>query len=132
MFKEPAKSYDDLVVWQKAHAFVLRVYALSATFPSREVYGLTSQLRRAAASVPSNIAEGFCRRGRAEKARFFNIAEASLAEASYFLRLGEDLGYGSDAALPAAIDEVSRMLSRTSERCASVRRALNALLAPNS
>jgi four helix bundle protein len=85
----PAKSLSDLVVWQKAHGFVLRVYSLSATFPHDERFGLTAQIRRAAASIPANIAEGFRRRSRPEKARFMNIAEASLQEARYYLILGE-------------------------------------------
>ena len=70
----PAKSFRDLVVWQKAHHLVLAVYAFTAAFPKHEVYGLSAQLRRAAVSIPANIAEGFRRRGRADKARFMNMA----------------------------------------------------------
>ena len=81
MDRQPARSFEELVVWQKAHAFVLRVYELSGTFPREETYGLRAQLRRAAVSVPANIAEGFRRRGHADKARFMNLAEASLDEA---------------------------------------------------
>ena len=69
--RQPAKSFQDLLVWQKAHQFVLAVYELTRIFPKSESYGLTSQFRRAAVSVPANIAEGFKKRGRAEKARFF-------------------------------------------------------------
>jgi four helix bundle protein len=72
--RPPAKSFEDLVVWQKAHQFVLQVYALSETFPRAEMFGLTSQLRRAAVSIAANIAEGFKKTGRADKARFFNSA----------------------------------------------------------
>lgn len=89
-----ARSFQDLLVWQKAHLFVLGVYRLSGGFPKSETYGLTQQLRRAAVSVPANIAEGFRRRGKNDKARFLNIAEASLEECRYYLILAQDLGYG--------------------------------------
>jgi hypothetical protein len=72
--RTPARSFEQLIVWQKAHQFVLDVYQLTESFPRKEMFGLTAQLRRAAISVPSNIAEGFKKRGRADKARFFNIA----------------------------------------------------------
>jgi four helix bundle protein len=93
MNREPAKSFEDLIVWLKAHAFVLAVYRISRGFPREETYGLTQQLRRAAVSVPANIAEGFKKRGRPDKARLMNVAEASLEEARYYLRLSFDLGY---------------------------------------
>jgi four helix bundle protein len=105
-----AQSFRDLLVWRKAHAFVLSVYTLTAAFPKQEMYGLTSQLRRAAISIPANIAEGFRRRGRADKARFINLAEASSEECRYYLILAEDLGYGDTTQLSANLDEVSRML----------------------
>src|SRR5258706_8124002 len=91
MARPPAQSFEDLLVWQKAHAFVLRVYKLSHEFPHTETYGLTAQLRRAAVSVPANIAEGFKRRGKPDKARLMNVAEGSLEEARYYLRLPKDL-----------------------------------------
>ena len=90
--REPARTFEDLIVWQKAHAYVIDVYRLSGRFPREETYGLTAQLRRAAVSVPANIAEGFKRRGLTDKARFMNIAEASLEESRYYLRLARDLG----------------------------------------
>jgi four helix bundle protein len=71
---------------------VLAVYALTATFPRQETYGLVAQLRRAAISIPANIAEGFRRRGRADKARFMNIGEGSIEECGYYLILAQDLG----------------------------------------
>lgn len=73
-----AKSFQDLIVWKKAHEFVLAVYAITHTFPREEQYGLSSQFRRAAISIPANIAEGFRKKGRADKARFFNIAQGSI------------------------------------------------------
>jgi len=104
-----AKTFRDLIVWQKAHAFVLSAYKLSERFPQREVYGLTSQFRRAAVSIPANIAEGFKKRSRTDKARFMNIAQGSLEECRYYLILATDLGY-ADGAEPLLIDEVSRLL----------------------
>ncbi len=108
--REPSKSFQDLVVWQKAHAFVLMVYSFSAEFPRTEQYGLTSQLRRAAVSVPANIAEGFRKRGRADKVRFLNIAQGSLEECRYYLILAQDLGYGDPGQLQAKSEEVSKLL----------------------
>jgi hypothetical protein len=70
MKREPAQSFEDLIVWQKSHQLTLRVYQLTAGFPRHELYGLTSQMRRAAVSVPSNIAEGFKKRGRAPDRQF--------------------------------------------------------------
>lgn len=72
--KESAKTFKDLIVWQKAHQFVLAIYKATSGFPKSEVYGLTSQFRRAAVSVPANIAEGFKRIHKADKAHFMNIA----------------------------------------------------------
>lgn len=89
---------------------MLEVYALTTAFPKSETYGLASQMRRAAVSIPANIAEGFRRRGKADKARFLNIAEGSVEECRYFLILVNDLGYGETLAISAALEEVSRLL----------------------
>jgi len=105
-----AKSFRNLVVWQKAHRFVLAVYALTANFPRSEAYGLTLQMRKAAVSIPANIAEGFRRRGKADKVRFLNTAESSLEESRYYLILTEDLGYGQTGELLNSLEEVSRLL----------------------
>jgi four helix bundle protein len=78
--RDAAKSFQDLIVWQKAHAVVLHVYGWTESFPRREIYGLTSQLRRAAVSIPANIVEGFKKRGHKDKLRFLNIAQGSLEE----------------------------------------------------
>jgi four helix bundle protein len=91
--RQPARRFQDLIVWQKAHQFVLATYRITGTFPRCEMYGLTSQLRRAAVSVPANIAEGFKKTGKADKSRFLNIAQASLEESRYYLLLAQDLGY---------------------------------------
>jgi four helix bundle protein len=108
--RPPAKSFEDLVVWQKAHQFVLQVYALTETFPKSEMFGLTSQLRRAAVSIAANIAEGFKKTGRADKARFFNIAQGSIEECRYYLILVRDLKYSEPGEAVVLLEEVSRLL----------------------
>jgi len=105
-----AKSFQDLVVWQKAHAFVLNVYRETRDFPKEELYGLTSQFRRAAVSIAANIAEGFKKRGKQDKVRFLNIAQGSLEESRYYLILSSDLGYGETAQLKIQIEEISKLL----------------------
>jgi four helix bundle protein len=71
-----AKVFTDLIVWQRAHEFVLGVYTYTEHFPKTEIYGLTSQFRRAAVSIAANIAEGFRKRGKADKACFYNTLKA--------------------------------------------------------
>jgi four helix bundle protein len=110
MKRQPAKSFQDLIVWQKAHQFVLSVYRFSQHFPKWEIYGITSQLRRAAISIPANIAEGFKKKGKADKTRFMNIAQGSLEECRYYLILAKDLGYGNTPELMPQIEEVSKLL----------------------
>jgi four helix bundle protein len=105
-----AKSFRDLIVWQKSHALALLVYRVTANYPKSELYGLVSQLRRAATSVPANIAEGFKRASRADKARMLNVAQGSLEGARYYLLLAEDLGYKGDSTLQGDLDEVARLL----------------------
>ena len=111
----PAKRFEDLVVWQKAHQFVLAAYRFSQTFPRSEIYGLTSQFRRAAVSIAANIAEGFRKRGKADKLRFFNIAQGSLEESRYYLILAKDLDYGDVAGAPGLLEEVSKLLEAYSQ-----------------
>ena len=105
-----AKSFEDLMVWRKAHQFVLGAYALTRLFPREEAYGLTSQFRRAAISIPANVAEGFRKRGAADKLRFLNIAQGSAEECRYYLILAKDLKYGDQPELLALLDEVARLL----------------------
>ena len=107
---EPAKIFQDLIVWQKSHKFVLGVYKFTSKFPTSELYGLTSQFRRAAVSIAANIAEGFKKQGLADKMRFLNIAQGSLEECRYYLILSEDLNYGNSQSLILDIEEVSRLL----------------------
>jgi four helix bundle protein len=106
-----SKSFRDLVVWRKAHEFVLGVYGFTAGFPKQETYALCNQMRRAAVSIPANIAEGFRKRGKADKLRFMNMAEGSLEESRYYLILSEDLGYGNTDVLMRLLEEVSRLLN---------------------
>jgi four helix bundle protein len=110
MSRLPAKSFQDLIVWQKAHQLVLHVYALTAQFPKAEIYGLTAQFRRAAVSVPANIAEGFKKKTRPDKSRFMNIAQGSLEECRYYLILSRDLGYGDTSMVMSQLEEVSKLL----------------------
>jgi len=111
MKREPARSFQDLIVWQKAHQWVLYIYRYSESFPRHEIYGLTSQLRRAAVSVPANIAEGFRKRTGADKKRFMNIAQASLEECRYYFILAQDLGYGRKSELEVQGEEISKLLT---------------------
>jgi four helix bundle protein len=108
---KPARSFGDLIVWQKAHQFVLEVYRFTRAFPSEERYGLTSQIRRAAVSVPANIAEEVPKRSAGDKTRFFNIAQGSLEEGHYDLILANDLRYGNSEARLNAYDEARRLLT---------------------
>jgi len=105
-----SKRFEDVEVWQMAHQWVLSIYKFTERFPKHELFGLTSQLRRAAVSVPANFAEGFKRRGIADKARFYNIAQASLEECRYYLILSRDLGYGDSQHLAASVESISRRL----------------------
>ena len=114
--------FEDLDVWRRAHALVLDVYRLTGRFPNDEKFGLVSQMRRAAVSVPANIAEGFKKRGSKDKANFYNIAQGSLEELRYYYILSRDLGYlKSPPAEPAAFEVIGRMLHRlirvTLDRC---------------
>ena len=87
------KGFRKLLVWQRAHQLALLVYQVTEKFPKHEVFGLTSQLRRAAVSVPANIAEGYASGGQGQFGRFLNIAQGSLAEVEYYLILATDLKY---------------------------------------
>ncbi len=107
----PTRSFRDLLVWQKAHRFVLDVYRVSSDFPRHEQYGLTAQLRRAAVSIAANIAEGYRKRGKADKGRFMNTAEGSMEESRYYLILAADLGYCRTDDLMQSLEEVSKMLA---------------------
>ncbi len=87
------KDYRELTVWQRSHALTLELYRVTKSFPKDELFGLVSQIRRAASSIPANIAEGCGRDGDAELKRFLNIALGSACEVDYFILLATDLDY---------------------------------------
>ncbi len=107
----PARTFQDLIVWRKAHDLVLAVYKLTRSFPNEETYGLTSQMRRAATSVAANIAEGFKKKGKADKWRLMNVSQGSPEESRYYLILSQDLGYGDTSGIMLHLEEVSRLLT---------------------
>lgn len=106
-----AQTFQDLIVWQKAHAFVLGVYSATKEFPKEEVYGLTSQFRRAAVAIPANIAEGLRKKTEADKARFLNISEGSLEECRYYLLFAHDLRYLDKTKMWDLSNEVGKLLN---------------------
>ncbi len=108
------KTFRDLLVWQKAHCLVLQVYKETKEYPKSEIYGLTSQIRRAAVSVASNIVEGFERKSVKDSLHFYNMADGSLEELRYQLLLSKDLLYLNEckyAELVKLSEEVSKMLN---------------------
>ncbi|MEX2362919.1 MAG: four helix bundle protein, partial [Balneolaceae bacterium] len=110
IMRKPAKTFQDLIVWQKAHQLVLKTYFYTKSFPKYELYGLSSQFRRAAVSIAANIAEGFKKRGKKDKLRFLNISHGSLEECRYYMILSKDLGYGETKDLNEILQEVSKLL----------------------
>jgi four helix bundle protein len=109
---QSAKCFQDLIVWQKAHQWILDTYALTKAFPKEELFGLTSQLRRAAVSIAANIAEGFKRQGINDKAKFYNISQSSLEECRYYLILIHDLKLGNCDKLLKDLETVSKLLDK--------------------
>jgi four helix bundle protein len=108
------QSFRNLKVWEKAHTLTLNVYASTKSFPREELYGMTSQMRRASASVGMNIAEGCCRKGDVEMGRFVQMAMGSASELEYQLLLARDLHYlngPEHKQLDGQVVEVKRMLS---------------------
>ena len=108
------RDFRGLKVWEKSHRLTLKVYKVTHSFPRDELYGLTSQVRRAAASIPANIAEGCGRNGHAELARFLQIAAGSASELEYHILLAHDLSFlarNDYEALAPEITEVKRMLT---------------------
>lgn len=108
------KNFRDLLVWEKAHRLTLSAYKLTATFPKEERYGLTSQIRRCAVSIGTNIAEGCGKRGNGEFQRFLNIATGSASELEYEFLLARDLGFvraEEYSELEHQVTEVKRMLA---------------------
>ena len=108
-----AHTFKNIMVWQKAHELVLQIYKTTKGFPRSETYGLTAQIRRSAASVATNIVEGYKRRSDKDFAHFLNMADGSLEETKYHLLLAYDLKYMAKndyESLSKLADEVGRML----------------------
>lgn len=105
-----SQTFRDLRVWKLADELVPEIYDLTEGFPRHKMYSLISQIRRSAVSIPANIAEGHKRSGKADKARFLDIAQASLEETRYYLILAQDLRYGRTTELESKIDDVGRIL----------------------
>ena len=108
------QSFENLLVWQHAHAFVLKAYKAISTFPAYGQFGLSSQFRRAAVSIPANIVEGYRKISKADKLRFLNISQGSLEECRYYIRLSFDLNYINEQIkneLTESIEKVSWFLN---------------------
>ena len=108
------RRFEDIVAWQKAHQFVVMTYRTTRAFPDFEKFGLCSQFQRAAVSIPANIAEGYKKLSRADKLRFYNIAQGSLEECRYYIILSKDLGYIDEESynqLAISIEETSKLLN---------------------
>jgi four helix bundle protein len=113
-YNQPMKDFRQLKVWEKSHLLALAIYKASKEFPKEELYGLTSQIRRASMSIPTNIAEGCGRNTDAEFARFLQIAMGSASETEYQLILARDLEFlakGDYEILHNDVEEVKRMLA---------------------
>ncbi len=107
---EKTKNFTDLFVWKRAHEFVCATYSATKIFPKEELFGLTSQFRRAAVSIAANIAEGYKKTSQADKLRFFNIAQGSLEECRYYIILSHDLEYLKQS----EVEKLNDLLSQTS------------------
>ena len=115
MEKQKIKSYRDLIVWQKSREFVVLVYKITGRFPNHELFGLTSQIRRASISIPSNVAEGFRRKTSKDKLNFLRTAYASGSELETQLIISKDLGYTNAkdyANAEARLNEIMSMLNK--------------------
>ena len=111
---EPSKNFTDLIVWQKAHEFVLETYKVTRDFPKEERFALCTQFQRAAVSIPANIAEGYKKLSKADKLRFLNISQGSLEECRYYIILSRDLSYINSNTyneLIGSLEETSKLLN---------------------
>ncbi|MBI1357803.1 MAG: four helix bundle protein [Acidobacteria bacterium] len=114
------RSFRDSEAWQASHELTLRIYGVTRQFPREELFGLTSQLRRAASSIAANLAEGYGRHSKSELRRFCRIANGSLHETSYFLLLATDLGYLEEATM----DDLTQMTRRVGQLLGGIERSL--------
>lgn len=110
-----SQSFEQLIVWQKAHSYVLAIYKITKQYPKEELFCLVNQMRRAAASITANIAEGYAKISSKDKLRFYNISQGSLEETRNFIILSKDLGYitlQDKEQLGIQAAEISRLLKR--------------------
>lgn len=111
---DASRTYTEVEAWRLAHQFNLSVYKATRSFPKEELYGLTSQFRRASLSIPANITEGYKKIGKSDKLRFFNIAQGSIEECRYYILLSYDLGYYDQEtfeSLDKELNHASRILN---------------------
>ncbi len=108
---EKTKSFEELIVWQKAYQFVLNIYKITENFPKHEMYGLTSQLRRSAVSIAANIADGYKKKDYKNKINFLNIAENSLQECKCYIIFANDLNYINNKELYNDLNEIAKLLT---------------------
>ena len=113
------RSYRDLDIWQRSMNIAEMAYRLTRKFPPEERYNMVSQIRRSADSIPANIAEGYRKRGKADKVKYLNISEGSLEECKYYLLLAEDLGYAKTNKENELAEEVSKLLNAYSNKILS-------------
>lgn len=114
------RSFTDLIVWQKGHALVLEIYRVASLFPKEELYGLTSQMKRAAISITSNIAEGFVRHSKKEKAQFYYIALGSATELQNQLLIAKDLKFVTAERFNLLIEKVVEISRLTNSLIRSI------------
>ena len=104
-----SRNWNDLIIWQESHKFVLDLYKLTSKFPKEEMYGLISQIRRAAVSIPTNIVEGHSKGSKKDFVRFLYISRGSLEEVKYLLLLSKDLGYITDEEYTKLNERLSKL-----------------------
>ena len=119
------KDFKELEIWKRSHKLTVDIYRTTQKFPKEEIYGLTSQIRRAVSSIPTNIAEGCGRRSNAELANFLNIATGSASEVEYELLLAKDINYLTDIQYQQFTQEVREIRSMLSAYMTRVREAKN-------
>jgi len=107
---EKIRSFTDLVAWQEAHKLVITIYKITKDFPKEELFGLANQMRRAAVSISSNIAEGFSRKSQVEKSRFYSMAQGSITELQSQLLVARDVGYMRKQGFEAIADQTVSVL----------------------
>lgn len=108
---DKSKCFEDVLLWKEAHKFVLSIYKITSDFPKSELYGITSQIRRSSVSIPANFAEGFQKKSKIDKLRYYNIAQGSINETRYYLILIKDLNYFDTTQLSEELKEIAKMLS---------------------